>query len=149
MEKTAGSGRNPRRMRNRLFSMTFAAVAAFAPVVCVADDTPLAKQMEEMDDAYKAFRREQDPVKGAALARQAQDAVLKGTAELPQLIASMPDASAKAKATVEYRKAMGGLFVTLCEVEEAFINNDLDKVAELVDALKDHKKKGHDKFMEE
>ena len=38
------------------------------------EETPLGKQMEAMDDAFKGFRRETDPVKGATEARAAQDA---------------------------------------------------------------------------
>jgi soluble cytochrome b562 len=119
------------------------------PVAVLADDTPLAKQMEAMNDAYKAFRREKDPAKGAALAREAQDAALKGIPEVPELVQSMAAGEAKAKAIVAYRKSMGQLFITLCQVEEAFLANDLDKVAELVETLKDIKKEGHDQFMDE
>lgn len=120
------------------------------PVTAVAqEDTPLAKQMEAMDDAYKAFRREKDPAKGAALAREAQDAALKGAAELPDLVKSMPDGDGKAIATAAYRKSMGKLFVTLCEVEEAFLAKDLEKVATLIETLKELKKEGHDQFMDE
>ncbi len=148
MEKTGGIARNPPRMKNRLLLMGCAAALMMTAPVS-AQDTPLAEKMDEMDTAYKAFRREQDPAKGAALAREAQDAVLKALPEVPGLIASMPEGTEKAKAMAAYRKMMGMLFVTLCEVEEAFVNNEIDKVAELVQSLKDLKKEGHEQFMEE
>ena len=127
--------------------MVCAALAA-APVL-QADDSPLGKQMESMNDAYKAFRKETDPSKGAALAREAQTAVARGLAELPELVKKMPDGPEKAKASAEYRKMMGKLYVTLCEVEEAFLVGNTDKVAEIVESLKEMKKSGHDKFMED
>ena len=42
---------------------------------------------------------------------------------------------------------MGKLYVTLCEVEEAFLNGKIDEVAKLVERLKEQKKAGHDKFV--
>lgn len=127
------------------------AVCLLGSVVAAEDqkDSPLAKQMEVVNDAYKAIRKESDPAKGAALAREAQQALLKGIIETPEMLAKMPDGPAKAKASAEYRKMMGRVFVTLCEVEEAFLAGNLAEVAKLVEALKEMKKAGHDKFMEE
>jgi soluble cytochrome b562 len=115
----------------------------------MAETTPLAKEMEAMNDAYKAMRRETDPAKGAELARQAQDAMIKAIVELPSMVKAMPDGPDKAKASASYRKMMGGLIATLADMELAFLNGDLDKVKEIVTAMRDIKKDGHDKFMEE
>lgn len=114
-----------------------------------ADDTPLAEQMEIMNDAYKAMRREKDPAKGAELARGAQDAMVKAIAEIPALVKAMPDGPEKSKAAAEYRKMMGLLISTLAEMEIAFLDGDLDQVKEVVTKLRESKKQGHDKFMEE
>ena len=114
-----------------------------------ADETPLGKQMEAFNDTYKAFRKETDPAKGAALAREAQDIVLKGIVELPEMVGKMPDGPPKAKAAAEYRKMMGQLFVVLCQVEEAFLAGKTAEVANIIETLKDMKKEGHDKFMED
>ena len=105
----------------------------------MADDTPLGEQMEAMNDAYKAMRRETDPAKGAALAKTAQDAMVKG----------MPDGPDKAKASAEYRKMMGSLISTLADMELAFLNKDMAKVKEIVESMRDMKKQGHEKFIEE
>ncbi len=113
------------------------------------DETPLGLQMEAMNDAYKVFRRETDPAKGAALAREAQEAVIKGFSELPEQLKVMPAGPDKAKATAEFRKMMGVLFSALCDVELAFLDGNIEEVAKIVDTLKDLKKEGHDKFMEE
>ncbi len=105
--------------------------------------------MESLDDAYKAFRKTEDVVKGAAMAREAQTHVSKGLELLPGMVAKMPEGPARAKASASYRLAMGRLYVKLCEVEQAFLENKLDKVAELVNDLKDLKKTGHNEFMED
>ena len=115
----------------------------------LSDDSPLAKQMETMNDAYKAMRRETDPAKGAALAREAQDSMVQAITETPELVKGMPDGPDKAKASAEYRKMMGGLIATLADMELAFLNNDLEKVKEIVGSMREMKKEGHDKFMED
>ncbi len=114
-----------------------------------AEDTPLAKQMEALDDAYKAFRRTDDPAEGAKLARQAQEAVLKAITMTPELVEDGAHPDGKEVAMAAYRKQLAQLLVTLCEVEEAFLAKDLDKVQELITPIKDAKKKGHDAFMED
>lgn len=113
------------------------------------EDTPLGKQMEEVDDAYKALRRTEDAEEGAKLARTAQDGVLKAITMTPGFIEEGNHPGGKEKAMASYRKQMGQLFVTFCEVEEAFLAKDFDKVQELIKPLKASKKKGHNEFMEE
>lgn len=113
------------------------------------EHTALGKQMEALNDAFKAFRRETDPVKGATQAREAQAAALKGATEVPETVKEMPEGPEKAKALVEYHKMVGKLYVVLCEVEEAFLNGKIDEVAKLVDSLKDMKKTGHKQFVKE
>ena len=139
----------PLRMKKQLLLLT-CAVGFMMPLPGAAEEeTPLGKQMEAMNDAYKAFRRETDPVKGAALARDAQQAALKSAAEIPSMLAKMPDGPEKAKAMAEYRKMIGKLFVSFCEVEEAFLAGKIEEVAKIVENLKELKKTGHDQFMEE
>lgn len=131
----------------------FFIAACAASMLCVipasADESPLAKQMEIMNDAYKAMRREEDPAKGAAFAKEAQDAMVKGIVELPEMVKAMPDGPDKAKASAEYRKMMGALIATLADMELAFLNKDMEKVKAIVEQMRDVKKQGHDKFMEE
>lgn len=135
-------------MKKKLILCGFAATLMFVQP-SMADDTPLAKQMEVMNDAYKAMRREEDPAKGAALAREAQDAMVKAITETPELVKGMPEGPEKAKASAEYRKMMGSLISTLASMEIAFLDKDLAKVKEIVESMRDVKKEGHDKFMEE
>jgi hypothetical protein len=135
-------------MKTKLILCGFAAALMFVQP-SMADDTPLAEQMDVMNDAYKAMRRETDPAKGAALARTAQDAMVKAIVETPAMVVGMQEGPEKAKASAEYRKMMGGLIATLAELELAFLNNDMAKVKEIIEAMRDVKKQGHDKFIEE
>lgn len=137
-------------MKKLIFPAFLLGASLLAPVqVRAQDDTPLAKEMEKVDDAYKGFRKEKDPVKGAAAAREAQEALLKAIPLVPAVIEKMPAGEAKEKAMASYRLQMGKLFVSLCEVESAFIAKDLDKVTTLIDAIKASKKEGHDAFVED
>lgn len=126
----------------------FAASLMFVMPVMADEDSPLAKNMEAVNDAYKAMRRETDPAKGAALAREAQDAVIKAISETPELVKSLP-AGEQARASAEYRRATANLLITFTNMEIAFIDGDMDKVKELVTEVRSSKKKGHEKFMEE
>ncbi len=137
------------RMKKLIFPAFLLAASLATPLPLRADDSPLAKEMEKLDDAYKAFRRETDTVKGAAAAREAQGSVLKAIPQVPSMLEKMPAGEAKDKALAAYRTQMGKLFVALCEVESAFLAKDLDAVAKLVDTLKAGKKEGHDAFVEE
>lgn len=140
----------PSRMKKLIFPALLLASTLMLPTPVRADeDTPLAKEMEKVDEAFKGFRRETDPIKGAKAAREAQEGALKALAFTPALIEKMPAGEAKEKAIVAYRTQMGELFVTLCKVEAAFVAKDIPAVTKLVDDLKAAKKKGHDEFMEE
>lgn len=115
----------------------------------LSHDNPLAKEMDVMNDAYKAMRRVTDPMKGAELARTAQDAMVRCIVELPEMVKAMPDGPDKAKASASYRKMMGSLIATLANMELAFLNNDFDKVKEIINSMRDIKKAGHNEFMED
>lgn len=137
-------------MNKRLLLM--GCVMGLIAIPAVAQDEPdteLGKKMEKMDDAYKGFRRETDPEKGALEARKAQEMALKALSEVPELLKKMPEGPAKTKAYAQYRKEVGTLFVTLCEVEEAFLSGKVDAVPPLVAKIKKMKKAGHETFMEE
>lgn len=141
----------PRVMKRHLLLLGCALALLIVPGQAAeeAKAKVLHDQMELMDDAFKAFRKETDPVKGATQAREAQLAAIKCAGEVPEMVQAMPDGPAKAKAQVEYRKMIGKLIVTFCEVEEAFVNGKIEDVTKIVDALKEMKKAGHDQFMED
>ena len=138
------------KMKMKMILCGFAATMMFVqPGVAEDEDTPLAKEMDTMNSAYKAMRREEDPAKGAELAREAQNAMFKAIVEIPELVKAMPDGPDKAKASAEFRKMMGSLISTLASMELAFLDGDLEKVKEIVGTMRESKKGGHDKFMED
>lgn len=137
-------------MKLKLLLPAIALSAMFIqPVIADDDHTALGEQMDIMNDAYKAFRREEDPEKGAALAREAQDAIIKAISEFPEMLNKMPDSPEKTKASAQYRAMMGELITILANIELAFLDGDLEKVADGVTAMRTSKKTAHDKFIEE
>jgi soluble cytochrome b562 len=122
---------------------------AWIPAPVAADDTPLAEQMDILNDSYKALRRTDDAAEGAELARAAQDAVIKAFAMTPEFVEKGGHPDGKEKAMASYRMQTAELLVTLCKIEKAFVAGDLDAVKELITPLRESKKKGHDEFMED
>lgn len=137
-------------MKPSFFSLSLATALLLLPASAAEkESSALGKQMTALNDAFKAFRRETDPLKGAAQARDAQQAALKSAAQVPELIQQMPDGPEKTKALLEFHQMIGKLYLNLCAVEEAFLNGKIADVTKIVNTLKDEKKTGHDKFMKE
>jgi len=136
-------------MKTHLLIISWMAGLLLAPMVATAADSPLQAQMGMVSSAFKTLSAEKDSDKGAAAAREAQQAILKAAAILPPSITKIADPAAQAKAGAEYRLMLGKLFVSFCEVEQAFLAKDLEQVAKLVGNLKAQKKAGHEKFAEE
>ena len=103
------------------------------------EDSPLAKAMTTTNDAMKALGKETDSTKGAAMAREAQEGIVKSIPLVPELIADMPD----------YRKMMAQALALFCDIETAFLNNKADDVTKLITEAKALKKEGHKKYMDE
>lgn len=125
------------------------AASLVLPLSADNKETPLGKQMESFNDSFKAFRKESDPAKCAALAREAQAVVVKTLTETPDLVKKMPDGPDKAKAAAEYRKMMGKVYVSLCELEGAYLSGNMEEAGKILGSMREMKKAGHDKFMEE
>lgn len=132
------------RMKRLLLPLV--ALLAIAPLS--ADDTPLAEEMDRMNDIYKALRRG-TVEDGPAAARKAQEHVLKMLALTPAFVEEGGHAGPKDLAMAEYRKQIGQLYVIWCEMELAQIAGDEQQVDAVIQKLKDSKKVGHDEFMEE
>lgn len=140
---------HPGRMKKHMLMLGWLVGTLFVPMVAPAAETPLGGQMETVGGAVKGLRADLEADKGAAIAREAQDAVLRAAAMVPATVAKLTDEAAKARAGAEYRLMMGRLFVTLCEVEQAYLAKDSAKLATLLTELKAHKKAGHTRFMDQ
>lgn len=134
-------------MNTRLIIL--ACATGFLSPLSLAEDTPLGKQMESVNDSYKAMGKTTDAAKGAAEARKAQQALMKTMDETPKLVSKMPEGPAKELAAAEYRKMISQALVAMCEIEMAFLNGKTEEVQKITAALKEMKKAGHGKFMEE
>lgn len=109
----------------------------------------MAEQMERLNDAFKALRKESDATKRSALARSAQEAIAEGLGELPELVKKMPEGPEKLLVAAQYRKMMGQLYLCFCELEEACLNGNDDEVAAQIEKIRELKKSGHNRFMED
>lgn len=137
----------------RIFSLVgILGVCALTPVQADSvDDTPLAKTMEEASEAIKSLRKidKNDWNSGADLARKAADGIRKGMEFIPWLIEEMPDGLEKTKAIADYRRMMGLSYADLCELELAYLDQDADKVDEVMTRVKAGKKEGHKKYSDD
>ena len=138
-------------MTRLLAAGAFALALPFhAPAAQAAGEEPkLIQLMEEFDTAYRGFRRETDAEKALPIVREGQVAFLQSMAMLPPMVEKMPDGPAKAKAAATYRMMMAEVYLMLAKLELAFIEGDMDAVAEHVGAIRAARRTGHDQFMEE
>lgn len=115
------------------------------------DETPLAKTMEESSEAIKELRKidKNDWKSGADLARKAADGIRKGMEFIPWLVEQMPEGLEKTKAIADYRRMMGLSYADLCELELAYLDQDADKVDEVMTKIKAGKKEGHKKYSDD
>ena len=117
-----------------------------------ADDTPLAKQMEEMQDHLKKLRKSiKTPAENAASLESLDKLQLATVASknlVPAKAATLPEAE-RAKFVAGYRKEMVGLLEHLCKIEVALVDNDTAKAAELFKGLKKIEDDGHEKYSDE
>lgn len=137
----------------RLFSLfCMLATGALTPAHADSEDeTPLAKTMEESSEAIKELRKidKNDWKSGADLARKAADGIRKGMEFIPWLVEQMPEGLEKTKAIADYRRMMGLSYADLCELELAYLDQDADKVDEVMTKIKAGKKEGHKKYSDD
>jgi len=117
--------------------------------ITYAADTELGEHMEELNDAYKALRKTNDAEEGVTLTREAQVKILKALEFGPEMLKDMPDGKDKDKALADYGRLIASTYATFCAVEIAFLDDDLDKVQELVKDLKAFKKEGHKAYIDD
>jgi hypothetical protein len=136
---------------SRLFVAGALALVLPLPAATAEEGKPpsMHNLMERLDDAYRGFRRETDPAKALPLVREAQSAFLQSMALLPPMVEKMPAGADKDKAVATYRNMMAASYLTLTRIELAYLEGDMEAVTTLVTELRDARKAGHEKFMEE
>ena len=135
-----------------LLAGLFIAAQAAPRFAVAADDTELAKQMEQTDDLLKLLRKSlKVPAENAAsldTLTKLQALTVTQKALVPAKAAEMPEAE-KAKFVAGYRKDMAVLLTHLCQIETAVIDGDNAKAEELFKGLKKIEDDGHEKYSEE
>ena len=124
-------------------------LSLFAPCGAEEESTPMADVMSEMNGYYKKMRRTEDATAGAELAREAQRTAIESLQFTPQLTEETKTGAEKVKDVANYRRLIGATFVSFCELELAFLEEDFDKVGEIIDDLRDLKKEGHKAYIKE
>ena len=111
--------------------------------------TPLGEQMSAFEDLYKAMRDEQDPQQAAAMARKAENHLIKALSYSPAVLGEIKDSSSRAKAEAKYRRMISQTLVLMCQIEEAYLKGDLASVKRLRSIMMKLKEAGHDEFVDE
>lgn len=114
-----------------------------------ADDTPLAKAMDEMGDHYKAMKKIiKDPAKNAetlALIDKSLAAALVSKQHMPKVVEKAPEAE-KAKLIAGYRKMMAEVIAAYCKLEIEIVEGKNEAASETLKTLKDLEEKGHEVY---
>lgn len=135
-----------------LASLLLAAPFAAARFAFAAEDTELAKQMEEMDDEMKKLRKSlKDAATNAASLEtltKLQQLTVTSKALTPAKAAAMPEAE-KAKFVAAYRKDMAGLLAAYAQIEVAVLDGENAKAEDLFKGLKKIEDDGHEKYSDE
>ncbi|QOV90140.1 cytochrome b562 [Humisphaera borealis] len=125
------------------------AVSFVSVPVARAEDTPLAKAMEEMGDHYKALKKIiKDPAKNAdslALIDKSLAAAIISKQHMPKVIEKAA-AGDKAKLIAGYRKAMAEVIATYCKLEIQLVEGKNEEAVETLKALHDLEEKGHEVY---
>lgn len=131
---------------------------SLAPINSYAEDkeegSPLHDKMEEMQDHYRALGRglrrpsADDLPAYLSAVEQLQALTVETKTMTPPMVETLPEGE-RAAFLLAYKKKQLDTLRTLIEMEEALLNSDLEKAAELYDQLKKHKSEGHESFKEE
>lgn len=131
-------------------TIAFAALLGFAPMApVIADDTPLAEQMDIVSGSIKRLRRAESTEEKVKLVHDAQAATLKGLEYLPAGFKQIKDPKVLAASTADYKRLTGLTYVALCELEMAFVAEDEEKSDAAIDKLKNLRKEGHQAYKSE
>jgi len=115
-----------------------------------ADDTELAKKMDEASGELKMLRRVKDDyAAGVVHIQKAQTAMVACYPMTPAMLEKMPEGKDKAVAMAKYRQTLAKSIATLCQLELAYLAEDQDAIDDATDEWKKSRKAGHSEFIEE
>lgn len=131
-------------------SLALVSVLSFGFIAPVfADETPLEEEMSVMGKSLKGLRRAKTTEDKVKLIQAAQLATLKSLEYLPMIFKDIKDDAEKAKATADYKMMVGQSYVKFCQLELAFLEGNDEAADELLSEIKDLRKAGHQKYIED
>ena len=115
-------------------------------------DTPLAQQMERIDDAlHKLKRAVRDPAQKELCLTEitnAQQACLASKLLAPKMTPSLPEAE-RATFVRDYRKGIAALLIEFTNLEVAVLDGETEKAVALHKKLESMEDEGHNRFTNE
>lgn len=131
-----------------LLMFSFSGVSSFGQTEVAATGT-LKQSMKEIDRYYKSIGRSlKDPSKNlenAAAAAQMSSLFKQAKEQLPDLIATLPEAH-RAEAATSYQNMILQMIDLTDQLQQAFLANDNARAGEIYLQIKELKREGHDKF---
>lgn len=137
-------------MLKKISPALLVAVFMLAPAVRAAEEeTPLAKEMNIMDDSLKALKKiiakPAENAKSLELIEKIQHAVVASKSMTPVEIKNVAQAD-RAKWLVEYRKEMVAVLEHMCKIEVAIVDGDNAKAETLFKSIKKMEDDGHEVY---
>ncbi len=122
----------------------------FGAGLVLSEDTPLGEEMSQVSSSLKKLRRAKDDyTKCLELVREAQVGLLKCFVYVPAKIEKMEEGKEKQVALAGYKKMLAWSYQTLCDLEVAYLSEDIDKIDDAMDLVKKSRGDGHDEYIEE
>jgi hypothetical protein len=128
-----------------LFAVLLAAAFA-APTH--AGQEEMVDTMEAIDELYKELKTAKGPA-AVKLARDAQANTLKALAITPEMAGKMPEGVAKDLALADFRRLLGMVYLKFVELEKAHLEGKPEAAEAVRLTLKELRKEGHSKHIEE
>ena len=119
------------------------------------EKSPLAKEMDAMNDSYKKVYRAvrkgkiEDKEDLIAATKKLKEGFQRSKELIPPMVTKMPDGATKTKMIEDYKKAIDES-ITLCDqLVKDLQAGDKDAAKKTANALKKGKSSGHEKFQED
>ena len=140
-------------LKNICIALIASAFLVLSPATRAAEEeTPLAKEMNAMDDNLKALKKiianAAENKKSLELLDKVQASVVASKSMTPAEVKNIPEAE-RAQWVADYRKEMAVLLEHLCKMEVAIIDGKNADAETLFKGLKKIEDDGHEKFTAE
>jgi len=132
----------------RILGLVAVLLAAACAASLHAEQEELGDTMEAIDDSYKGLKSATGP-EAVKLAREAQAGALRALAVTPEMAGKMPEGVAKDLALADFRRLLGLVYLKFVELEKAHLEGKPEAAEAILVALKELRKEGHSKHIEE